>query len=102
MRHWGIKQRMAEEWHLLVFQCCKEQKVAPINKIGRLIEVTIKCYFKSRAKALDPDNICAKIAIDGLKGIVIKDDNLDHIKRVSTESYVDRDNPRTEIIISFI
>ena len=64
--------------------------------------ITVKCYFPKKNLVLDSDNICAKLAIDGLKGNVIEDDDWKHVHSTTTESHLDSENPRTEIIISWI
>ena len=100
--HWGVRKRMADEWHELVAWAVLEQKIGKVGYNGRTLEISVKCYYPKLRHVLDPDNICIKLAIDGLKGLVIEDDDWKHIRKVSSASSVDKDNPRTEITISWI
>lgn len=100
--HWGKRKEIVDYWHNLVWIECKRQKIPMIKHNGRTLAIHTTCYFKSRRVALDPDNIFDKIIIDPLKGHVIEGDSCKYIKYVTTESRVDPDNPRTEIVISFV
>jgi hypothetical protein len=100
MGHWGLRKKIADEWHELIALSAIEQKCKRIvTSPGHSLMIDIVCYFKNRRLAVDPDNICAKVIIDGLKENIIEDDNMKYIKRVSTSSWVDSENPRTEIEI---
>lgn len=101
-KHWSERKRMADYWHELVGYTCIREKTPKMKFPGRQVSIEVTCYFKNRAVALDPDNICIKLAIDGLKGVVIEDDDYKHVKRVGATSYVDVGNPRTEILIMYI
>lgn len=59
------------------------------------IEVTV--YFDKRP--LDSDNICDKFYIDAIKHALIHEDDRRFVRRVITESCVDKKNPRTVITI---
>ncbi len=100
--HWSKRKAIAEWFHQFVWVACKQQKIPKIKTNSRSLSICTTCYFKSRSEVLDPDNICDKLIIDGLKGIVIEDDDYKHIKYVTTESWVDRENPRTEVVISHV
>ena len=70
-------------------------KLKPIIKKAN---ITIKFYFETN-RARDKDNYAGfKPLLDALKGRVIQDDRDDWVK-VDWELLVDRDNPRTEIIV---
>ena len=100
--HWGKRKEIADYWHKLVWAYVKEQKIPKMKYNGRSVTIHTTCYFSSKKKALDADNICDKLSNDGLKGIVLEDDDWKHVKSATTESQVDRENPRTEILISYV
>jgi Holliday junction resolvase RusA-like endonuclease len=61
------------------------------------VSITVTVYFDKRP--LDSDNIPAKLYIDGLKGLVLMDDNLSCVRSVTTISRIDKEFPRVEIEI---
>lgn len=62
------------------------------------VDIAVVAYF--RGKAFDSDNIPAKLFIDGLINLVIPDDSPRFVRRVSTESRIDRKHPRIEITLT--
>jgi hypothetical protein len=62
------------------------------------VDVTIVAYYKGRVP--DSDNLCAKVIIDPLIGLVIKDDDRRYVRRVTLESRHDKENPRIVLRIS--
>ena len=61
--------------------------------------VEITYYFPDRRRH-DPDNYCGKFLLDGLtKAGIIEDDDFSHV-RLGVMGEVDRDNPRTEIVVT--
>lgn len=64
------------------------------------VDIATICYFKNRP--LDSDNINDKFYIDGLIGYYLHDDKPAHVRRTSTESRIDKDEPRVEIIITSV
>lgn len=64
------------------------------------VDIEVNAYFKN--KPLDSDNICSKLYIDGLKEYIIVDDNIKHVARVSSKSFIDACDPRVEIVITQI
>lgn len=61
--------------------------------------VTLRYYFKTRNRR-DPDNYSGKFLLDGLTAAgIIRDDSFEHI-RLNIEGRYDKNNPRTEIIIT--
>ena len=92
-RHWSARKRMADEAHTLVRANIPES----IETFREVVEIRVTVYFDKRAH--DADNVCAKIMIDGLIGSVIVNDDPKHVRRVTTESLIDRDRPRVEIAI---
>lgn len=94
--HWTLRKKLADRWHGLVIKELKRLKVSKI-KSKKTIKIIIKSYYKDNRTVIDPDNICAKLIIDGLKGYLINDDDYHYISSVTTQSFIDKDNPRTEI-----
>ena len=91
--HWSKRKRMADEAHALV-----RANIDPdVEAFNVPVEIRVTAYFKNRA--LDPDNIPAKILIDGLIPLVIADDSPKYVASVTTISRVDKDRPRVEIVV---
>ena len=65
-------------------------------------EMTFVTYFKTRIRH-DVDNCLPKFAIDGLvdSGFIVDDDSK-HLKRLTLMCDFDKNNPRTEILITDI
>lgn len=63
-------------------------------------EMKFITYYKTNRRH-DIDNGCPKFILDGLSesGFIIDDDSK-HVTSLTMECYVDKDNPRTEIIVS--
>jgi hypothetical protein len=97
-RHWFVRREEATRVHNLIIYTLREMKVEPeYNSFTERVDITITTYFKS--SPMDPDNICSKFYIDGLKGMVIQDDSYKYIKSVKNVVEIDRENPRMEIEI---
>lgn len=62
------------------------------------VDICVVVYF--RGNPYDSDNIPAKLIIDGLIDLVIPDDRPEFVRRVCTESRIDRKRPRVEITIT--
>lgn len=62
------------------------------------VDISVVVYF--RANPYDSDNIPAKLMIDGLLNLVIPDDSPRYLRRVCTESCIDRKRPRVEITLT--
>lgn len=78
--HHTQRTAMKNKWHLLVRAALTGEETlyeAPVR-------VTVDAYYKGNA--CDPDNVCAKLIIDGLKGLVIQDDTSKYIASVTTTS----------------
>jgi hypothetical protein len=61
------------------------------------VDICIVAYFDR--KPYDSSNIPLKLYEDGLINLVIPDDSPRYVRRVSTESRVDRQHPRVEILV---
>lgn len=94
-RHWQYRQSEAQRVHDLMALTLMGLK--PIM-YKRRVDIELIAYFKNRP--YDPDNICSKLYVDGLKGKLIENDSYKYVARVSTRSEVDAKDPRVEIIIS--
>lgn len=61
------------------------------------VRITVEAYFKGRP--LDASNVPGKLYEDGLKGVLLHDDNPTFVASMTTVSLVDRADPRVVIII---
>ena len=86
-----------KKWARVIQLFCVPRPREPLKKS----RVTIIYYFKDRRRR-DPDNYSGKFILDGLvrSGIII-DDSFDCID-LYLRGNVDKDNPRTEILIEGI
>ena len=71
-----------------------------IKMFDTLVDIRITAYFKNRP--LDSSNICGKLYEDGLKGIIIEDDDIRYVREFTTVSAVDKENPRVVITINAV
>jgi hypothetical protein len=93
-RHWAARMRMVRRIHAAV-----RAEIDPdIDPYDVPVDIRLTAYFARRP--LDPDNLPAKIYIDGLRPWVIADDSPRCIRSVTTCSRIDRRRPRIEIQIS--
>jgi hypothetical protein len=98
--HWGGRAKLAEAWHQhvwLAVRTAPEKLVLVYPKNG--LSITITVYFPN-ARLIDADNVCSKLIIDGLvhADCIVNDTN-EWVKEVTTSVRIDRENPRTEILI---
>lgn len=92
--HWDTRNKLAQVTHLLV----RNELPVDATLFNVPVAITVTAYFKNRPQ--DPDNICAKLYIDGLIKRVIVDDSPQWVTSVTTRSRIDKENPRVEIDIS--
>jgi hypothetical protein len=71
----------------------------PRTPFTKPVDIAVTVYYKNLRVIADADNVCAKLAIDGLKDWVLTDDSHEYVASVTTKSRLDRKHPRTEIII---
>ena len=95
-KHWGARKKYADEIHEKVFYTIRESYADPIPFDSR-VHITVRAFFNK--SPLDPCNIPAKIYIDGMHGLIIHDDTMEYVASVTTESHMDKENPRVEIEI---
>ena len=90
-------QEAKKEWAQIVRYTCRPAPPEPIRKAV----VEIVYYFPDRRRR-DPDNYSGKFLLDGLtRAGIIADDSFDCIK-LQLGADFDKENPRTEIIITEI
>lgn len=95
-RHWRIRRNEAERVHQMV-----RANLDPNMPVYQLpVHIHVRAYFPNKRKQLDPDNIAAKLYIDGLCGWLIADDTAQFVASVTTSSHLDRENHRVEIEIT--
>ena len=98
--HWAKRKEEADRIHQLVRielrKAGYHQGVRPWMKNKVDIHTTV--FFKNRPQ--DSDNICDKFYIDGLIGMIIEDDTLKFVRKTTTQSEIDQDNPRVEIEVT--
>jgi hypothetical protein len=70
-KHWSIRKRDAEFWHMLVRSCMNGQEVRRIP-FKRPVVITFRWNDR-----LDIDNhaVMGKMIVDAMKGRIIEDDN---------------------------
>lgn len=59
------------------------------------IDITFTAYFRGRR--IDPDNLCAKLYIDALKGVFLTNDSAVQVRSVKCVCLRDVNRPRLEI-----
>ena len=98
--HWTERKKEADRVHDLVYAVCYKAWQNWGEYVNR-VDIHITAYFENRA--YDPDNICAKLYIDGLVKLeIIANDTRAYIRCVTTQSEIDKENPRLEIEITEI
>ena len=98
--HWNERNKEAKRVHMLVRTYCLATGHQAGDTFKRPVSIIVNAFFKSRPQ--DADNIAAKLYIDGLKGFLIDDDTPAHVAMVTTASYIDKADPRVEIMVEEI
>lgn len=95
-KHFSSRQEHVQDAQRAVLAALAVHPVAPFTVP---VSVTVIAYYKGQMT--DPDNVCSKLLIDGLKhaGIVV-DDTPQYIRSVTTISRKDNQRPRAEIILT--
>lgn len=96
-KHWSTRAKLVQMVHGEV--AFASRGILPLP-LGSLHDVHIDVYFKNRP--YDSDNVPIKVFVDGLKGRILKDDTISYIRRVSSESHIDKLNPRVVITLTSI
>ena len=89
-QHWTKRKREASRVHSLV-----RAQLGGCKTFTTPVCITVTAYFKSRPQ--DASNIVAKLYEDALIGYVLIDDSPQYVRSMTTESRIDRINPRVEI-----
>jgi len=98
-KHWSKRKEEADRVHELIWATLNSDACEKPKKVmDRVADIFVTAYFKNRPQ--DSDNICSKLYIDGLIGSVIQDDTREFVRRVTTQSEIDKENPRVEIEIT--
>lgn len=92
--HWRVRKEEADRVHLLMLVALGGRPA----RITRRVEVCVTAYFKG--KQLDPDNLPAKLYIDGMvRAGLLVNDTPRYVDSVTTRSRIDKHRPRVEITI---
>lgn len=84
--HWHTRQKLAKKIHKLVkFTAFQQAKGKPEFK--NRVDISIVGYYKDKRRH-DSDNIAHKCYIDGLKRMVVEDDDTRYIRKVTTEARI--------------
>ena len=99
--HWAKKRRFGVDMQWEIFVEMRKQKCKPEKAFSK-VELTFRLYFKTDAKR-DSQNYIAGGLIEVIDAMVdlniITDDNHKVIGSPKVEVYVDKKNPRMEIVI---
>lgn len=83
----------------MAYEAHSQVRCAVIESGAKMLEAPVEIEVVAHLKRrVDPDNLMAKILIDGLKGLVIPDDTPEHVLSVKTR-VVKADRNFAEIII---
>lgn len=91
----GTMKREATDF---VYMCCMDQNIIAYTES---VTITFKWYMKNKKK--DLDNVCfgKKFILDGMvKAGVIVNDTQEYIKGFTDEFYIDKNDPRIEVVIN--
>ncbi len=92
------RARLRDECKETIWACAKNAKI-PMIKTPVEIEIVYHHKFKKENKVrLDIDNFTPKFYMDGLSGIVIPDDSIDYVKKLTWTVIKDGEN-RSVILI---
>lgn len=95
-QHWAKRSAMANTLHWLTRAAIPAEAEAFTGPVA----VTVTAY---RDRLIDPDNVPAKMYIDGLKGRLLDDDTPQYVRSVTTRCLkCNGDKPRVEIDITEI
>lgn len=91
-----IYNKDKKKWFVYMLNAAKDK--IPKKPI-ELANVTITYYFKDKVRR-DPDNYSGKFILDPLVALkVLKDDSFNVIDTLKIKGFVDRQNPRVEVVI---
>lgn len=96
--HWSKREIEARRVHLAVRVALDPDW----PMFDRPVHITVTAYFKNKRVQLDCSNVPSKLYEDGLIDWLIKDDDPQYVRSMTTVSLLDRQNPRVEIEIKEI
>lgn len=98
--HYIVRKTKAADIHDLIGYSLMEMGIKRNGKsfFEKRVDIRVTVFFDR--SPFDSDNIPAKFYIDGLKGILLKEDNYERVRDVTTRSDIDEKNPRVEIEIT--
>lgn len=94
-KHWHYRKVQADIAHGLI----RLEIGNEVDIIDKRVDIKVTVYFDRYP--YDPCNIPAKLYIDGLLGRWIVDDSPKYVRSVTTQSEIDKDNPRLELEVSW-
>jgi Holliday junction resolvase RusA-like endonuclease len=95
--HWSDRREYVNAVHMLVDAAVREINPS-VETYRTRVHIKVIAYFDKYPH--DPDNIPAKLYIDGLRHAgVIENDTRKYVASVTMVSEIDRDRPRVEIFI---
>ena len=96
-----VRAKMRDEIKEMVWACAKSQKI-PLIKEPVEIEIVYHHQYKATDKRrLDIDNLTPKFFMDGLSEVVIPDDSIDYVKKLTWSVIKDGEN-RSDILIKVV
>ncbi|MCB0070310.1 MAG: hypothetical protein KDE20_02580 [Caldilineaceae bacterium] len=95
--HWRERSQLTRAVQMAVRVALPEDVVEG-NGYPYQVPVDIEIHAHFAGHPLDADNIAAKLYIDGLKGWLIEDDTLRHVRSVRTVPHLAKQD-RVEILI---
>lgn len=99
--HWRVRKDEADRVHIVVRAALDPSTVFMFDGA---VDIDMIAYFttKGRKRQLDSPNIVSKPYIDALIGWYIQDDSRKYVRRISTQSEIDNEAPRVEIIVTSV
>lgn len=104
LNSWSIMGRMAtnalkQKYKEFIIWACEEEGIAHAGIDS--CEITLRYYFPTKRRH-DSDNYTPKFFFDGLtEAGVITDDDFEHVHATHIYGDHDKENPRTEIVITY-
>lgn len=85
-KHWIFRKNAADTAHQLIAYVLRDMGITPYKPrfFETPVDITIIMFYTKRA--MDSDNINGKILIDGLKKLVLYDDDPRYVRKVTTWS----------------
>jgi hypothetical protein len=95
--HYHTRSRIKKTWAEIMRSAILEKGAVMFDE---RVDISITAFYKGRVP--DSDNICAKVIIDPLIGLVIREDDSSVVRRVILEARHDKANPRIVVEVSAI